>query len=61
MVLVEITAVQGVPRVVGFFMAQGVFGCDFGQCQAFDGRRGVAEILVDEVSADADGFKNLGA
>ena len=42
-------------------MAQGVFGCDFGNSQAFDGRRSVAEILVDEVAADADGFKNLGA
>lgn len=61
MVLVKIAAVQSIAGLVGFLMAHGVFVSDFGDAQSFDGGRRMTKILVDEVAADADGFKNLGA
>ena len=59
MVLIEVAPFQFIACAVRFFVAQGVFFGDFGNAQAFDAGRRVAEIFVDQVLLDADGFKNL--
>ena len=60
-VLVEIAPFQRVVGAVGRFVAQGVFPGDFRDADAFDARRRVAEILIDQVLLDTDGFENLRA
>ena len=58
-VLVEVAPFQFISRAVRFLVAQGIFLGDFSDAQAFDAGRCVAEIFVDQVLFDADGFKNL--
>lgn len=58
-VLVEVALFQFISRAVRFLVAQDVFLGDFSDAQAFDAGRRVAEIFVDQVLFDADGFKNL--